>query len=40
MSYIRFDQGPYSQMSTPSQSLGFPDVLTYESAFGLIKYAE
>lgn len=37
---IDFTAGPYSQMSTPSQSLGFPDVLTYENAYGLIQHAE
>ncbi len=39
MSYINFASGPYSQMSTPSQSLGFPDILTYEAAAGLIQHA-
>lgn len=40
MSYIRFETGPYSQMSTPSQSLGFPTVLTYDNARDLVRYAE
>lgn len=35
---IDFSQGIYSQMSTPSQSLGFPDVLNYSEAFGLIQH--
>lgn len=37
---IDFTAGPYSQMGTPSQSLGFPEVLTYENAYGLIQHAE
>ncbi len=36
---IDFSQGVYSQMSTPSQSLGFPSVLTYDDATGLIAHA-
>lgn len=34
-----FSQGVYGQMSTPSQSLGFPDVLHYADALGLIEHA-
>lgn len=36
---IDFQHGPYSEMSTPSQSLGFPDLLTFRDAFGLIEHA-
>lgn len=34
-----FSQGVYSQLSTPSQSLKFPDVLTYRDAYGLMSHA-
>lgn len=40
MSYIKFDQGPYAEMGTPSQSLGFPEILKYDDARDLITYAE
>lgn len=40
MSYINFNQGPYSQMSTASQSLGFPETLTFSDAAGLIQHSE
>ncbi len=36
---INFTQGPYAQMGTPSQSLGFPEILTFRDAFGLIEHA-
>jgi hypothetical protein len=36
---LDFSQGPYSQMATPSTSLGFPDKLTYEACEDLIQYA-
>lgn len=36
---INFDNGPYSQMSTPTSSLGFPDILSFASAQGLVEHA-
>ncbi len=35
-----FQQGPYAQMGTPAQSLGFPDVLDFRRAHRLITNAE
>ncbi len=36
MSFKNFEEGPYAQMGTPAQSIGFPDVLDFEKAFRLI----
>lgn len=36
---IDFNSGPYSQMSTPTASLGFPDILSFSGALPLIEDA-
>ncbi len=36
---IQFSEGPYAQMGTPAQSIGFPDVLDFPQAHRLITEA-
>jgi DNA segregation ATPase FtsK/SpoIIIE-like protein len=37
MSFIpQFNEGPYSQLSSPAQTLGFPDVLTFRDSWTLL----
>lgn len=36
MGFNNFSEGPYAQMGTPAQSIGFPEVLDFQNAAGLI----